>query len=86
VREGEELTARHWVWILKHWPRVIIWVGTALFWLACIYAESLPVEFLFVGPGLMLAGVVMMKRNEREMRDTSDVTLKSYQTNRKPNS
>jgi hypothetical protein len=71
---------------MKRWPHVIVRAGLLLFWLACIYSEYIPVEALLVGPGLMLAGVIMMKRNEREMRESSDIALTPYQSNRKPNS
>jgi hypothetical protein len=43
---------------LEHWPSVLILCGLLLFWVACACGENVPVETLFVGPALMLAGLV----------------------------
>lgn len=56
---------RHW--IIERWPYIIFWTGLLLFWSACINLAHLPLEAVFVGPILMLSGVVMIKRNKREM-------------------
>jgi hypothetical protein len=65
--EGEEQAPRMWRWILKRWPYLFVWSGVFLFWLACINSERLPVEALCVGPALMLAGVIMIERNKRDL-------------------
>ncbi len=65
---GEERTTRRWRWILYRWPHFFIWSGLLLFWSACIDSQNLPLEALFVGPVLMLAGVIMINRNQRETR------------------
>jgi hypothetical protein len=64
--EGEEV-GRLWRWVLKRWPYLFVWAGVLLFWLACINSEHLPVEALFVGPALMLAGVIMIERDKHEL-------------------
>ncbi len=62
--EGEEQAPR--LWILQRWTHIMLWTGLLLFWLACIDSADLPLEAVFVGPTLMLAGVIMMQRNKRE--------------------
>ena len=63
--EGEEPRLLHW--ILKRWPYVFVWTGCGLFWLAGIHSSHLPLEAMFVGPVLMLAGVIMIERDKREL-------------------
>jgi hypothetical protein len=53
------------VWVTEYWPRILVASGLILFALACMAGESLPVESVFVGPGIMLAGVIMIARNRR---------------------
>ena len=65
-KESEERTALLWRWVLERWPQFIFWTGLLSFASACLNSERLPVEAVFVGPLLMLAGVVMMHRNKRE--------------------
>lgn len=64
--EVEEQAPRLRIWILQRWPHIILWSGLLLFWLACIDSAQLPFEAVLVGPTLMLAGVVMIKRNKGE--------------------
>ena len=66
--EDGERTTRLWRWILERWPDFVLWIGLLLFWFACINSEHLPLEALFVGPVLMLAGAIMIDRNKRETR------------------
>jgi len=56
-----------WRWIIKRWPHFFVWTGVLLFWLACINSAHLPIEAMFVGPVLMLAGVVMIERDKRQL-------------------
>ena len=51
--------------VTEYWPRILVASGLFLFALACVAGESLPVESLFVGPGMMLAGVIMIARQRR---------------------
>jgi hypothetical protein len=47
----------------------MVLLGLALFWLAFAGGETLPVEALFVGPAVMLVGVVLMERRKRRRRN-----------------
>ena len=53
------------LWVVEYWPRILVACGLILFALACMAGDSLPVESVFVGPGLMLAGVIMIARGRR---------------------
>jgi hypothetical protein len=53
--------------IIERWPHIIIWTGLMLFWAACIESAHLPIEAVFVGPVLMLAGAVMLKRSRNSV-------------------
>ena len=53
------------LWVTEYWPRTLVASGLILFALACMAGESLPVESIFVGPGMMLAGVIMIARDRR---------------------
>ena len=64
--EREEPAPRLRLWILQRWPHIILWTGLLLFWFACIDSAQLPFEAVLVGPTLMLAGVVMIKRHKGE--------------------
>jgi len=66
--EGQEQAppVRHW--IVERRPHIIFWTGLLLFWLACIDSAHLPIEAILVGPVLMLAGIIMVERDKREMR------------------
>ena len=64
--EVEEQAPQLWLWILQRWPHIILWTGLLLFWFACIDSARLPFEAVLVGPTLMLAGVVMIRRNKGE--------------------
>jgi hypothetical protein len=77
LEESEERTPRLWSWVMNSWPHVIFRAGLLLFCLACIYSEDLPIEAVFVGPGLMLSGLIMIERNKREMRDSSSLAPRS---------
>jgi hypothetical protein len=46
-------------------PHTLIWGGMALFWLACLVGDLLPVEALWIGPSLMVFGVVLIERRKR---------------------
>lgn len=46
----------------------LIWTGMTLFALACIGGEDLPIEAVFVGPALMLIGVILIERKQRKGR------------------
>jgi len=50
------------LWVTEYWPRILVASGLILFALACMAGERLPVESVLVGPGLMLAGVIMIAR------------------------
>jgi hypothetical protein len=43
----------------------MIWAGLVLFWLACIWGESVPLEAFLIGPALMTAGVIAIERRKR---------------------
>jgi hypothetical protein len=55
-------------WAVQQWPWLILHAGWVLFGIACLNSARLPVEALFVGPGMMVAGVAMIERNKRELR------------------
>jgi hypothetical protein len=55
-------------WTVRQWPRVLLHAGWIVFGVACLNSARLPVEALFVGPGMMVAGVAMIERNDRESR------------------
>jgi hypothetical protein len=55
-------------WSVHQWPRLLLHAGWVLFGIACLNSARLPVEALFVGPGMMVAGVAMIERNKRELR------------------
>jgi hypothetical protein len=57
-----------YAWAVQKWPGILLRIGLALFWLACINSWRLPVEALFVGPAMMVAGVIMTVFNKRESR------------------
>jgi hypothetical protein len=46
--------------ILRTWPKCLVMGGAVLYAAGCLNIERLPVEALFVGPGMMLAGIGMM--------------------------
>jgi hypothetical protein len=54
-------------WVLRQWPRLLLHTGWVLFGIACLNSARLPVEALFVGPAMMIAGVAMIERNKREL-------------------
>jgi hypothetical protein len=64
--EVEEQAPPLRLWILPRWPHIILWTGLLLFWFACIDSANLPLEAVFVGPVLMLAGIIMIQRSKRE--------------------
>ena len=51
-------------WVAVRWPAVILHAGWILFVIACLNSARLPVEALFVGPGMMAAGVAMIEYNK----------------------
>jgi hypothetical protein len=55
-------------WALEQWPRLLLYAGWVLFGAACLESARLPVEALFVGPAMMVAGAVMIELNGRELR------------------
>jgi hypothetical protein len=64
--DHQELPDRLYAWAVQKWPTLLLRTGLALFWLACINSWRLPIEALFVGPAMMVAGVAMTVRNKRE--------------------
>jgi hypothetical protein len=60
-------------WTLRQWPRLLLHAGWVLFGIACLDSPRLPVEALFVGPGMMAAGVAMIERDKRESRGPRDL-------------
>jgi hypothetical protein len=59
-------------WTVYQWPKLLLHAGWVLFGIACLNSARLPVEALFVGPGMMAAGVAMIERNKRELRAQHD--------------
>jgi hypothetical protein len=59
-------------WAVQQCPMLLVWTGLALFGLAGIYCGRLPVEAIFVGPAMMVAGVAMKEVNKRESRGQQD--------------
>jgi hypothetical protein len=43
-------------------PGLLLGCGLGLFWAACIWSDSLPVEAFLVGPGLMIAAAILIAR------------------------
>jgi hypothetical protein len=54
-----------YAWVTQKWPMLLLRAGLALFWLACLNSGRLPIEALFVGPAMMVAGVTMTVFNKR---------------------
>ncbi len=46
-------------WVVRAWPKLLIMGGLAIFWASCLWSAILPPETFYVGPTLMLAGVVL---------------------------
>jgi hypothetical protein len=65
---GNSATNHSRYWFVKGWPKALVLVGWILFWLAGVAGERVPLEALFPGPALMLAGVVMIVRNNPKLR------------------
>jgi len=61
--------SRSKLFIATKWPKLIFAAGWALFWLAGAAGRSVPVAALLVGPGVMLAGIVLSRRNRFRQRD-----------------
>jgi hypothetical protein len=59
-------------WTVYQWPKLLLHAGWLVFGIACLNSAGLPVEALFVGPGMMAAGVAMIERNKRELRRQDD--------------
>jgi hypothetical protein len=55
-------------WLVHQWPRLLLHAGWMVFGIACLDSARLPVEALYVGPAMMVAGVAMIERNKRESR------------------
>jgi hypothetical protein len=51
---------------------LLVPAGLALFALACLYSTRLPVETIWVGPGMMAAGVALRELNKRESQGRDD--------------
>lgn len=45
-------------WLLPRWPAYLMRFGFALFAVACVASSRLPIETIYIGPALMLAGTV----------------------------
>lgn len=45
-------------WLVPRWPAYLRRAGFALFALACVASNRLPIETIYVGPALMLAGAM----------------------------
>jgi hypothetical protein len=65
-QQGEEARYRRYLWIAKHWPGFLISSGFLIFALACINSDKLPTVALFVGPGMMVTGVILKEQNRRD--------------------
>ena len=63
-----EIPDRLYIWAVQKWPTLLLRAGLALFWLACINSGRLPIEALFVGPAMMVAGFTMTVFNKRDSR------------------
>jgi hypothetical protein len=59
-------------WTVYQWPKLLLHAGWVLFGVACLESARLPMEALFVGPGMMVAGVAMIERNKRELHRQDD--------------
>ena len=55
-------------WFVHQWPKLLLHAGWMVFGIACLDSARLPVEALYVGPAMMVAGVAMIERNKRESR------------------
>jgi hypothetical protein len=53
-------------WTVQKWPALLLKGGLALFWLACIDSVRLPIETIFVGPAMMVAGITMTAYNKHK--------------------
>jgi hypothetical protein len=48
-------------WLLPRWHTILIASGFVLFVMACV-SDQLPEASLYVGPAIMLAGIIVMIR------------------------
>lgn len=55
---------RFGAWLIPRWPAFLLRAGFVLFVVACVASNRLPLETIYVGPALMLAGTVssLMRR------------------------
>jgi hypothetical protein len=58
-----------YTWIEERRPGLLVGVGLALFWLACLNSARLPMEALLIGPGMMVAGAILAEMKKRESRE-----------------
>jgi hypothetical protein len=65
-QQSEEARYRRYLCIAKHWPGFLISSGFLIFALACINSDKLPTAALFVGPGMMVTGVILKEQNRRD--------------------
>ena len=55
-------------WVIHTWPSILLKSGYALFWLSCLFSARLPTAALFIGPGLMVSGVILREWQRRASR------------------
>jgi hypothetical protein len=52
-------------YILLAWQKSLFWGGVIVYAAMCMFGGGLPVEALFIGPAMMLAGVIMMSKTRQ---------------------
>lgn len=56
---GSERDARMSAWVATSWPKIVTMIGLIVFWITGWLGERMPAEVLLIGPGLMVAGIIM---------------------------
>jgi hypothetical protein len=51
--------------MLRIWPKCLVASGAVLYAAGCLNIDHLPIGALFVGPGIMAAGVLMIAGSRR---------------------
>ena len=52
--------ARRFLRLVRVWPEWLVASGAVLYAAGCLNAERLPLAALFIGPGIMAAGILMI--------------------------
>jgi hypothetical protein len=59
-----------YVYLTHQWPKLLLAVGWCVFWLVVVSGERLPIPALFIGPGMMAVGLVVLGRKRSRTRSS----------------